>query len=91
MCVIGISDASYHQKNPTIAGAMIMIGNMKNKRTAPVYWKSGVVNRVCTSKAFGDLYTQFTTSLFQYTGNVLLFLTYPVIIIAPAIVGFSWW
>ena len=33
MCVIGISDASYHQENPTIAGAMIMIGNMKNKRT----------------------------------------------------------
>ena len=26
-----------------------MIGNMKNKWTAPVYWKSGVVNRVCTS------------------------------------------
>merc|ERR1712082_526205 len=49
MCVIGISDASYHQENPTIAGAMIMIGNMRNKRTAPVYWKSGVVNRVCTS------------------------------------------
>ena len=49
MCVIGISDASYHQENPTIAGAMIMIGNVKNKRTVPVYWKSGVVNRVCTS------------------------------------------
>ena len=48
MCVIGISDASYHQKNPTIAGAMIMKGNVKNKRTAPVYWKSRVVNRVCT-------------------------------------------
>ena len=49
MCVIGISDASYHQKNPTIAGAMIMIGNVKIKRTVTVYWKSGVVNRVCTS------------------------------------------
>ena len=46
---IGISDASYHQENPTIAEAMIMIGNVKNKRTALVYWKSGVVNRVCTS------------------------------------------
>ena len=31
MRVIGISDASYHQKNPTIAGAMIMIGNMKTR------------------------------------------------------------
>ena len=46
--MIGISDASYHQENPTIAGAMIMLGNVKTKRTAPVYWKSGVVNRVCT-------------------------------------------
>ncbi len=48
MCVIGISDVSYHQENLTIAGAMIMIGNVKNKRTVPVYWKSGVVNKVCT-------------------------------------------
>ena len=30
MCVIGISDASYHQENPTIAGTMIMLGNVKN-------------------------------------------------------------
>ena len=49
MCLIGISDTSYHQGNLTIAGAMIMIRNMKNKRAAPVYWKSGVVYRVCTS------------------------------------------
>lgn len=28
---------------------MIMIGNVRNKRVTPVYWKSGVVNRVCTS------------------------------------------
>ena len=49
MCVIGISDASYHQENPTIAGTMIMLGNVKTKKAAPVYWKSGVVNRVCTS------------------------------------------
>ena len=48
-CVIGISNASFHQENPTITGAMIMEGNVKNKRMAPVYWKSGVVNRVCTS------------------------------------------
>ena len=47
MCVIGISNASYYQENPTIAGAIIMIGNVKIKRTAPEYWKSGVVNRVC--------------------------------------------
>ena len=48
MCVIGISDASYHQEYPTIAGAMIMIGYIKNKRTVSVFWKSGVVKRVCT-------------------------------------------
>ena len=49
ICVIGVSDASYHQDIPTIAGVMIMIGNVKNKRTASVNWKSGVVNRVCMS------------------------------------------
>ena len=26
-----------------------MIGNVRNKRVAPVYWKSGVLNRVCIS------------------------------------------
>ena len=49
MCVIGISNASYYQENPTIAGAIIMIGNVKIKRTAPENVKSGVVNRVCMS------------------------------------------
>ena len=54
ICVIGICDASCHQENPTIAEAMMIVGNMKNKRTAPVYWKSGEVNKVCTlSKASG--------------------------------------
>ena len=49
MCVIGISDASYHQENPTVAGTIIMLGNVKTKKAAPIYWKSGIVNRVCTS------------------------------------------
>ena len=49
MCVIGISDTSYHQENPLKAGAMIMIVNVKNIRIAPVYWKSVVVDKVCTS------------------------------------------
>ena len=47
--VLGVSDASYHQENPTISGTMIMIGSKKNKKAAPIFWKSGVVNRVCTS------------------------------------------
>ncbi len=49
MCVIGIGDAKYNQENPTIAEAMITIGYVNNKRVAPVFWKSGVVNRVCMS------------------------------------------
>ena len=48
MCVIGISDASYHQENPTVAGTIIMLGNIKTKKAAPIYWKSRIVNRVCT-------------------------------------------
>ena len=49
MYVIGISDASYHQENPTIAGTMIMLGNVKTKKAAPIYWKSRIMNRVCRS------------------------------------------
>merc|ERR1712089_51621 len=43
MCVIGISDASYHQENPTVAGTIIILGNIKTKKAAPIYWKSGIV------------------------------------------------
>ena len=48
MCVVGVSDSSLHQENPLIAGAMVMIGKINNKRVGPVNWKSEVVNRVCT-------------------------------------------
>ena len=68
MCVIGISDASYHQENPTIAGAMIMIGNVKNKRVLPVYWKSGEVNRVFTSPKASE--TRGVMLVVDYAKNV---------------------
>ena len=55
MCVIGISDVSYPQENPTIARAMILLGNVKTERTAPLYWKSRVVNRVCTSPKASEI------------------------------------
>ena len=37
LCVIGISDASYHQENPTIAGSIIMLGNIKKQRKQHQY------------------------------------------------------
>ena len=41
---------SYPVMNVMIARVMIMIRNVKNKKVSPVYCKSWVVNRICTSK-----------------------------------------
>ena len=49
LCLIGITDASYHQDQNAISGEIILIGNMKTKAVAPIYWKSGVIRKVCLS------------------------------------------
>ena len=48
LCVIGVCDASYHYDDRSVAGEIIMLGNKNNERAAPIYWKSGVIRKVCT-------------------------------------------
>ena len=45
----GISDASYHQDENAISGEIILLGNTKNMAASPMYWKSGVIRKVCLS------------------------------------------
>ena len=49
LCVMGVSDASYHQDDRSVAGEMIMLGNQRTGRAAPIYWRSGVIRKVCVS------------------------------------------
>ena len=49
MYVISESEASYRQKELSVAGKMILIRNDENRRVAPIYQKSGVIQKVCTS------------------------------------------
>ena len=37
MCVIGVSDTSYKQDDSSISGEMVMIGNVNEKRVAPIF------------------------------------------------------
>ena len=37
LCVMGVSDASYHHDDRSVAGEMIMLGNERAERAAPVY------------------------------------------------------
>ena len=30
-----------------MAGEMIMIGNKEKRKVSPIYWKSGVIRKVC--------------------------------------------
>ena len=49
LCIIGVSDASYHSDDRSVAGEMIMLGNKQTGRAAPMYWRSGVIRKVCVS------------------------------------------
>ena len=49
LCVMGVSDASYHHDDKSVAGEMIMLGNRRTGRAAPMYWRSGVIRKVCVS------------------------------------------
>jgi hypothetical protein len=49
LCVIGISDASYSQEENSVAGEMILLGSKKTNVAAPIYWKSGIIRKICMS------------------------------------------
>ena len=47
LSVIGVSDASYHYDDKSVAGELIMLGNQKTEKAAPLYWISGIIRKVC--------------------------------------------
>ena len=49
LCVSGVSDASYHMSENAVSGEIILLGNKKNTAAAPIYWKAGVIRKVCLS------------------------------------------
>ena len=44
-----MSDASYNQEELLVAGEMIMMGKKENRNFSTIYWKSGVIRKVCIS------------------------------------------
>jgi len=49
LCVVGISDTSYHQDENSVSGEMILLSNKKTVGASPLYWKSGVIRKICLS------------------------------------------
>merc|ERR1712105_279907 len=49
ICVDGVSNASYHQDENAVSGEIILFRNKKTTAAAPLYWKSGVIRKVCLS------------------------------------------
>ena len=49
LCVMAISDASYSQEDKSVAGEMILLGSKETKKAVPMFWKSGVIRKICTS------------------------------------------
>ena len=40
LSVIGVSDASYHHDDRSLARELIMLWNLKTRKAAPIYWRS---------------------------------------------------
>ena len=49
LCVVGISDASYNQDGHSLAREMIMLSSKKTEMASPMYWKSGIIRKICMS------------------------------------------
>ena len=49
LCITGVTDASYKNDDRSVAGEITMLGNEKNMDVSPIYWKSGVIKKVCMS------------------------------------------
>ena len=49
ICMMGISDASYNQEENSVAGEMILLGSKTLLKSSPLYWKSGIIRKICTS------------------------------------------
>ena len=49
LCILGIRDASYHQSDSAVAGEMIRMGSKKSMAASPMFWRFGVIRKVCLS------------------------------------------
>ena len=66
LCVIGISNASYHQDDNAVSGETILLGNKETVAVSPLYCKSGVIRKVCLSPKAAE-----TRSLIRVVDNSL--------------------
>ena len=49
MCVFGICNANRHTQKNSVFGAVVLLGSKYTNRVSPLFWKSGIIRRVCIS------------------------------------------
>ena len=54
LCIIGVCDASYHCDDKSVAGEIVMLGNKETTDALLIYWKLGVIRKVCMSPKAAD-------------------------------------
>ena len=52
---MGISDTSYNQEGHSVAGEIILLSNTDNEVVSPLFWKSGVIRKICTSPKVAEM------------------------------------
>jgi hypothetical protein len=49
LLVSGLSDGSFKMDEKSVGGILVLLGNVKNDKTVPIYWKSKTIHTVCHS------------------------------------------
>jgi hypothetical protein len=49
LVVYGLADGSYKLDDKSVGGDLVMLGNIKDARAVPIYWKSKTIKTVCHS------------------------------------------
>ena len=47
--ILGIGDASYKCDDKSVGGNFVLLGDMKNKKCSPMFWKSKQISRTAHS------------------------------------------
>ena len=55
LCVVVVCDASYHYADNSVGGELLILGNKSMDAAPLIFWKSGIIRKVCTSPKAAEI------------------------------------
>ena len=59
LAIMNMSDASYLKAKDSVGGSLVMLGNTKNNKLVPLYWKSKGITKISTSTKDAETHALF--------------------------------